>query len=98
MSTAIDWAAKPRPWCWIGPSFAAEVHAICGRVSAPKPEKLPDLAGTELQARMLRAKIHASELARRAGCHRSTINGLIYGRISASHELWARINAVLGAP
>jgi hypothetical protein len=26
MKTAINWASKPEPWCWIGAAWAIEVR------------------------------------------------------------------------
>lgn len=95
MSTAIDWASKPKPWNRIGAAFAAEVHEICGRDVAPAVKELPDMAGTQLRARMIGAKMNASVLADRVGCSRTTINALTAGSTTASAGLWERIDAVL---
>jgi len=97
MKTAIDWANKPAPWSWIGPAFAAEVQQICGREAAPAPEKMPDIVGIQLRAKMIRAKMNASILADRVGCSRATIAGLIAGTTSASPGLWHRIDEALEA-
>lgn len=96
-STAIDWASKPPPWNRIGRAWAAEVQEICGRVKAPKAEKLPDITGTKLQARMIRGKLKAAVLADRVGCSHSMIKALIAGTTTASQGLWERIDAALTA-
>lgn len=95
MSTAIDWRSKPKPWNRIGAAFAAEVHEICGREVAPAIQKLPDVAGMQLRARMIGAKMKSGVLADRVGCSRAMINALLAGSSTASARLWARIDAVL---
>ena len=97
MRTAIDWAARPAPWCWIGPAFAAEVHAICGREIAPPADRLPDITGLDLRARMIKAKLSPLALSKRVGCGSSMIRGLLSGSNTASSDLWARIDGALDA-
>lgn len=94
MTTDIDWSKKPAPQCWIGPSFRADCQRIMGQIHAP-PARLPDHDGIEFQARLIRAKMSQSELARRVGLSTSTISHLVNGRGSVSAETWQRIDDVL---
>lgn len=95
MPTAIDWSKKPPPWNLIGPAFRAEVEAILGRRSAP-PAELPDFSGIQLQARLIRAKISQSDLARRVGCSNTHVWGLCNGtHRGLSRNLWTKIDRVL---
>lgn len=41
MTTAIDWATRPAPWCWIGPQLASECRLIAAGKSPEAPEFRP---------------------------------------------------------
>jgi len=97
VKTVIDWSKKPAPWCWIGPSFAAEVRDICGVDYKQPPGELPDQNGAALLGRRLKLKITQHELARMTGISQTTINRLEHGNMTVTRLTWDRIEAVFDA-
>jgi len=97
MKTGIDWAAKPEPWCWVGPALRADVEAIVAGIAPPwgSRVRIHDAAALELRDRRVKARLTQTELARRVGCSCSTISNIENGIGSASGSMWGRIDAEL---
>jgi len=94
VKTAIDWAAKPAPWCFIGPAFRDQVERILGRNAAPP--------GAHAGYRRRPVQRAADQGENQPGGARAprrmrphTISHLCSGTSTASAELWAKIDAVL---
>lgn len=79
MKTAIDWATRPEPWCWIGPQFRAEIEGI-----AEGPKRMPGRADI-MRQRRLALGLTATELGIAAGYPRNRAANFVCRCETGSH-------------
>ena len=90
--TAVVWDLQPKPWCWIGPEFAAECASIAASEPAPPPI---ERAQPRNRLRMLRVSKGLSQraLATLVGCSQMTVSDVERG--FGSPEMLSRIRGAL---